>query len=213
MLNFPFLNFMNRKLKKSKKLVVGDLRHRGPLAFRFGVNKGEVLRLLALGPSRWLRLRRSQRGPGACFAPLGRSQRAALALPLWGKVKGHPVRELSPESIRRLVRQKEAPGFLSQGHLEAWQGKSQTQSQWLPIRTLGKSFRTLSLTRRFCRPLGHYKLDWRGTGTWLVVPAGLDIPTYFFFFQKFAGTGFEPMTSRLWALRATKLLYPAGIEV
>lgn len=33
---------MNRKLKKSKKLVVGDLRHRGPSAFRFGVNKGEV---------------------------------------------------------------------------------------------------------------------------------------------------------------------------
>ena len=26
-----------------------------------------------------------------------------------------------------------------------------------------------------------------------------------------AGVGFEPTTSRLWALRATRLLYPAGL--
>ena len=107
MLNFPFLSFMNRKLKKSKKLVVGFVWHRGPSAFCFGLNKGEVLRLLALGPCRlgW-RLRRprkrtdgrqasslQQRGPGALvgrepdkrpplrLAPLGRSQRGARTSP------------------------------------------------------------------------------------------------------------------------------------
>ena len=138
---------MNRKLKRSKKLVVVDIAKR-------------------------------------C---------GALGVPA-----GHPVRSL--ENIRRVARQKVAPSFLSWGHVQAGQGESQTQ--WPPIRML------VGYWAKGSEP----SLSPGGlVGRWVITswieggPAlglwspqvWIDRPIFFFFFQKFAGTGFEPMTSRL----------------